>query len=186
PPLPGETAKTLKQIVGELTFGKNKRIIFIIARQHSGEVVGSWVMQGFLRFLLSKSPYARVLREKFVFHIIPMVNIDGVVYGNARCTLAGVDPNRVWNDPNPIIHPVIHQIKEYMRWLPPDSIDIFLDFHGHSAKCASFFYGCQEHTDAKAALFPKLASLTSRDISFEDCRWQHGKSHTKSARAVVG
>ena len=25
-----------------------------------------------------------------------MVNVDGVVHGNSRCTLAGVDPNRVW------------------------------------------------------------------------------------------
>ncbi|CAD7927658.1 unnamed protein product, partial [Amoebophrya sp. A120] len=126
--------------IADLTFGK-KRIIFVIARQHSGEVVGSWVMQGFMRFLLGKSLYAKVLREKFVFHLIPMVNIDGVVHGNARCTLAGVDPNRVWHDPNPIIHPVIHQIKEYLRSLPPDSVDIFLDLHGHSAKCSAFFYG---------------------------------------------
>ncbi len=34
------------------------------------------------------------------------VNADGVVYGNSRCTLAGIDPNRVWHDPNPILHPV--------------------------------------------------------------------------------
>lgn len=28
-----------------------------------------------------------------------MVNVDGVVHGNSRCTLAGVDPNRVWPSP---------------------------------------------------------------------------------------
>ena len=36
-----------------------------------------------------------------------MVNIDGVLCGNSRCTLAGVDPNRVWHFPNPILHPVV-------------------------------------------------------------------------------
>ena len=28
-----------------------------------------------------------------------MVNIDGVVNGNYRCNLSGIDLNRVWNNP---------------------------------------------------------------------------------------
>ncbi len=34
-----------------------------------------------------------------------MVNPDGVIYGNFRCNLAGVDINRNWTDPNKILHP---------------------------------------------------------------------------------
>ena len=62
-----------------------------------------------------------------------------VAYGNARSTLAGVDPNRIWKDPNLIIHPVVFSLKEYLRGL---ELDLFLDLHGHSQKCAAFFYGC--------------------------------------------
>ncbi|CAE8706072.1 unnamed protein product, partial [Polarella glacialis] len=71
-----------------------KPVIVITARQHPGEVVGSWACQGLLKFLLGPTPAARRLREDFVFHVVPMVNVDGVVHGNSRCTLAGVDPNR--------------------------------------------------------------------------------------------
>jgi murein tripeptide amidase MpaA len=28
-----------------------------------------------------------------------MINPDGVINGNSRCSLAGVDLNRFWNDP---------------------------------------------------------------------------------------
>ena len=55
-----------------------KRSIAVIARQHPGEVVASWCMQGFLRFILGDSPYAKSLRTKYLFHVVPMVNVDGV------------------------------------------------------------------------------------------------------------
>jgi murein tripeptide amidase MpaA len=40
-----------------------------------------------------------------------MLNPDGVVIGNSRSSLVGVDLNRRWNNPNPIIHPEIHFLK---------------------------------------------------------------------------
>lgn len=39
----------------------------------------------------------------------------GVVVGNYRCSLAGVDLNRVWNDPSRKLHPVIHAAKASIR-----------------------------------------------------------------------
>jgi len=39
-----------------------------------------------------------MLRHHFVFKIIPMVNVDGVIHGNNRCSLAGVDLNRHWKN----------------------------------------------------------------------------------------
>ncbi|EER12450.1 hypothetical protein Pmar_PMAR001248 [Perkinsus marinus ATCC 50983] len=80
-------------------------VFVIIARQHPGETVGSWICLGLLHWLLSDT--ARQLRAKYCFHIVPMVNVDGVVHGNSRTTLAGVDPNRTWTDPNPVIHPEV-------------------------------------------------------------------------------
>lgn len=41
-------------------------------------------------------PTAQYLREHFVFKLIPCLNPDGVVKGNYRSSLAGVDLNRQW------------------------------------------------------------------------------------------
>lgn len=43
------------------------------------------MMKGLLDFLLGPSLDAKVLRDAFVFKIIPMLNPDGVITGNYRC-----------------------------------------------------------------------------------------------------
>lgn len=83
--------------------GSSKKDVVVIARQHPGECVGSWAAQGFIKFLIGNSSLANLLRTTHVFHIVPMVNVDGVVYGNNRCTLLGVDPNRCWVEPNAVL-----------------------------------------------------------------------------------
>lgn len=44
-----------------------------------------------------------------------MVNIDGVVIGNARSSLVGLDLNRRWTDPNPMLHPEVYFLKKAMK-----------------------------------------------------------------------
>ena len=51
-------------------------------------------MQGIIDFLLSDSKEAQFLRSNYVFKIVPVLNPDGVIYGNYRCSLLGVDLNR--------------------------------------------------------------------------------------------
>lgn len=41
-----------------------------------------------------------------------MINVDGVIYGNFRCDLGGVDLNRNWKNPCRILHPQVTAIKE--------------------------------------------------------------------------
>ncbi|KAK2082129.1 Cytosolic carboxypeptidase 4, partial [Saguinus oedipus] len=53
----------------------------ITARVHPGESNASWVMKGTLEFLVSSDPVVRLLRENFIFKIIPMLNPDGVING---------------------------------------------------------------------------------------------------------
>lgn len=71
-----------------------KKAVVLSARVHPGESNGSWVMKGFLDFILSNSPDAQLLRDIFVFKVVPMLNPDGVIVGNYRCSLAGRDLNR--------------------------------------------------------------------------------------------
>ncbi|CAH1973718.1 unnamed protein product [Acanthoscelides obtectus] len=73
---------------------KKKRAIVITARVHPGETPSSWMMKGVLDFLTGDSAPAKELRDKFVFKIVPMLNPDGVIVGNNRCSLSAKDLNR--------------------------------------------------------------------------------------------
>ena len=63
--------------------------MFISARVHPGESNSSWMMKGIIDFLVSSEPEAILLRDNFVFKIVPMLNPDGVINGNYRCSLVG-------------------------------------------------------------------------------------------------
>jgi murein tripeptide amidase MpaA len=52
------------------------------------------MMKGIIDFLVGSSIGARILRDNFIFKIIPMINPDGVILGNTRCSLLGYDLNR--------------------------------------------------------------------------------------------
>jgi murein tripeptide amidase MpaA len=73
-------------------------------------------MKGVLDFLTSEFDDAAIaLRRNFVFKIIPMINVDGVIYGNYRCSLSGIDLNRVWKKPNATLFPEIVAIKNLVE-----------------------------------------------------------------------
>ena len=59
----------------------------------------------------------QLLRDTFVFKIIPMLNPDGVIVGNYRCSLAGRDLNRNYKsllkDSFPAVWHTKHMIKKY-------------------------------------------------------------------------
>ena len=72
-----------------------KKSVIISSRVHPGETVGSWMMKGVLKFITDPfDAEAKTLRDNFIFKIIPMLNPDGVINGNYRCSLAGCDLNR--------------------------------------------------------------------------------------------
>jgi murein tripeptide amidase MpaA len=78
---------------------KNRKGIVLSSRVHPGESGASWIMKGIIDYLTGPSLNAKILRDNFVFKIVPMLNPDGVINGSTRCNLAGVDLNRIWNDP---------------------------------------------------------------------------------------
>lgn len=72
-----------------------------------------------------------------------MLNPDGVIYGNYRCSLLGVDLNRRWIAPNRYLHPTVFHTKKLVRMVAEDrKIMMYCDMHGHSRKMNSFTYGC--------------------------------------------
>ena len=85
-----------------LTIGKDsphKRKIWLTARQHPGETMAEFAIEGLLQKLLDPSDAcARKLLEGAVFYIIPNMNPDGSVRGHLRTNAAGVNLNREWQD----------------------------------------------------------------------------------------
>jgi murein tripeptide amidase MpaA len=70
-----------------------RQAIILTGRVHPGESNSSYIMEGILNYLVSAEPGAKILRDKFVFKIIPMMNPDGVIIGNYRCSLSCYDLN---------------------------------------------------------------------------------------------
>lgn len=66
----------------------------ITARVHSGETPASMVFKGIHDFLMSDRKEAKLLRLQYTFVLIPCLNPDGIVCGNYRNSVAGVDLNR--------------------------------------------------------------------------------------------
>ena len=77
-----------------------KKVIIMAARVHPSETNSSWIIHGFIKFLLSADKVAHQLRTRCVFKIIPMLNPDGVLIGNNRTSFLGKDLNRCFNNPH--------------------------------------------------------------------------------------
>mmetsp|Transcript_108559 Transcript_108559/g.306027 ORF Transcript_108559/g.306027 Transcript_108559/m.306027 type:complete len:931 (+) Transcript_108559:180-2972(+) len=163
-----------------------RRAVVITARVHPGESNASWVMKGMLDYLTGASLDARILRDNFVFKIIPMLNPDGVIVGNYRCSLVGQDLNRQWGEPSRRHHPTIYFAKNMFRHLLADrEVVLYVDIHGHSRKKNVFMYGNSEISSLRERVFPRLLCRSSDCFNFDDCCFKVQKSKESTARVVA-
>lgn len=104
------------------------------------------MMRGLMFFLTDPfNEEAKILRDNFVFKVVPMLNPDGVINGNYRCSLAGCDLNRRWKTPSKVIHPTIYFVKKMVKEVHQErGVALFCDLHGHSRKQNVFMYGCNK------------------------------------------
>ncbi len=120
-----------------------RRAIVLTSRVHPGESNASFIMHGTLDYLVSEDEGARYLRNNFVFKIVPMLNPDGVIVGNYRCSLSGQDLNRQWTTPSSKMCPENFAVKMMMKkTLESRDILFYCDYHGHSRQKNLFMYGC--------------------------------------------
>jgi murein tripeptide amidase MpaA len=64
----------------------------------------------------------------FVIKMFPCLNPDGVIIGNSRTGVEGADLNRVWQNPNPNLHPVIFGTLRIMEEVKKErEIEVFCD-----------------------------------------------------------
>ena len=163
---------------------KKRKGVVLTARVHPGETVGSWMMKGAIDFLTGTSREAAILREAFVFKIIPMLNPDGVIYGNYRCGLAGVDLNRRWKNPNKNLHPTIFASKRMIKCFGKDKeIELICDMHGHSRRKNIFTYGCNVSDQPEVTrAFPYILSKISEVFAYNYCSFKMQKSKDSTLR----
>ena len=146
-------------------------------------------MKGLIDFLVSNAPEARALREKFVFKIVPMINVDGVINGNYRCSLCGSDLNRRYKTPSKILHPSIHAIKRFAKAFSKErELALYIDLHGHSRKKNVFMYGnsnVNPFDQANSRLFPYILSKLCDFFSFDFCRFSMHRYKESTARIAM-
>lgn len=185
--------KKMRENIQESSEPSKKAVVFT-ARVHSGETVSSFMMKGLIDYLLSPVKSAKVLRKKFVFRIIPMLNPDGVRYGNFRCSLLGVDLNRNWENPHKILHPTIYHAKKMIQVLnETNKIVMYCDMHGHTRKKNVFMYGCSEpgsdylihRKNLLGKIIPVLMASKNKLFSFFDSHFRMEKDKFSTARIVL-
>ncbi|HYD59178.1 MAG TPA: M14-type cytosolic carboxypeptidase [Noviherbaspirillum sp.] len=117
------------------------RKVWIIARQHPGETMAEWFVEGMLDALLDPAnPIARVLLQHAVFYVVPNMNPDGSVRGNLRTNAAGANLNREWMAPSLERSPEVFAVRNRMH---ETGCDLFLDIHGDESLPYVFVAGCE-------------------------------------------
>ncbi|MBN1249169.1 MAG: hypothetical protein JXC32_16030 [Anaerolineae bacterium] len=100
--------------------------LYLMARQHSGETPGSWVMDGFLRAIAALGDEAPLVWA------IPLANIDGVEEGDYGKDGFPYDLNRAWGRP-PMRHEVSVFQRDLWRWRARCHPMLAIDFHAPGA-----------------------------------------------------
>jgi murein tripeptide amidase MpaA len=121
--------------------GPGKRPLWVIARQHPGETMAEWFVEGMLTRLVDPADAtARALLERTVVHVVPNMNPDGSVRGNLRTNAAGANLNREWLSPSAQKSPEVLCVREAMH---ETGVAAFLDIHGDEVLPYVFVDGCE-------------------------------------------
>lgn len=124
---------------------KPKKNVWIIARQHPGETMAEWFVEGLIKRLAgwgdwAGDPVARLIFDHAVFHIVPNMNPDGSALGNLRTNAAGANLNREWMEPDAARSPEVLAVRNAIHAL---GCDLFFDIHGDEALPYVFVAGSE-------------------------------------------
>lgn len=119
----------------------DKKNIWITARQHPGETMAEWLIEGLLNRLLdSECATAKALLDKANFYIVPNMNPDGSARGHLRTNAIGVNLNREWQTPSLEKSPEVYYVTQKMQ---QTGVDLFYDVHGDEGLPYVFLAGCE-------------------------------------------
>lgn len=151
------------QSLDRLRLGDGPLQVWLYARQHPGESMAEWWMEGALERLIDPAdPVARLLRQKATFHIIPNMNPDGSCRGHLRTNAAGANLNREWANPTLERSP---EVLHVLAAMDESGVDFAMDVHGDEAIPQVFiagFEGIPSMTNRQADLLVDYKSRLER------------------------
>lgn len=119
----------------------SKRKIWVTARQHPGESMAEWFIEGLLgRLLDDEDGAARKLLQNNVFYVVPNMNPDGSVRGHLRTNAVGTNLNREWAEPTLEKSPEVYYV---LKAMDETGVDLYLDIHGDENLPYNFLAGCE-------------------------------------------
>ena len=146
-----------------LTLGDGPKQVWLYARQHPGETMAQWWMEGALERLCDEEDaVARLLRQKATIHLVPNMNPDGSRRGHLRTNAAGVNLNREWHEPSAERSPEVLLVRNAMD---DSGVDFAMDVHGDEAIPAVFiagFDGIPSITERQSGLYHRYRDTLAR------------------------
>jgi cytosolic carboxypeptidase protein 2/3 len=131
------------------------------------------MVHGVIDFLLSDETEAVELRDKFIIKVVPMLNPDGVIHGNYRVSLLGVDLNRRWKKPSKFMHPTVYYTKQLINYFnkkckqegcESGGVVLCCDMHGHSRNMDLFMYACLDSISSNNLVMRSIPVGVDRHI----------------------
>ena len=151
------------QAIDCLEMGEGETQVWLYARQHPGESMAEWWMEGALECLTDPAdPVARVLRAKCRLHVVPNANPDGSRRGHLRTNAVGVNLNREWHEPTPERSPEVLALRDAMD---ETGVHFAIDVHGDEAIAAVFlagFEGIPNWSDEQGAGYESYRAILAR------------------------
>lgn len=131
-----------------LDIGAGPLQVWLYARQHPGETMAEWWMEGALESLADPAnSVGRELRGRCRFHVVPNANPDGSRRGHLRTNAIGVNLNREWDNPSAERSPEVLALCDAMD---ESGVDFAMDVHGDEAIPAVFLAGFEGIPSLKA------------------------------------
>ena len=158
------------QVIDALQIGAGRRAVWLYARQHPGEPMTEWWMEGALHWLTSPVANARrdALLAAATIYAVPNMNPDGTRRGHLRTNAAGVNLNREWHAPSLARSPEVLCVRNAMD---ATGVAFAIDVHGDEAIPATFlvgFDGIPSFTETRGALFTAYAArLVAHTADFQ-------------------
>lgn len=122
-----------------LELGEGPVQVWLYARQHPGETMAEWWMEGALELLTDPaSSIGRELRRRCRLHVVPNANPDGSRRGHLRTNAIGVNLNREWHAPTAERSP---EVVALLAAMDASGVDFAMDVHGDEAIPAVFLAG---------------------------------------------
>ena len=163
----------------------SKKTCWVIARQHPGETMAEWWMEGFIGRLMDEAdPVARAVLRCADLHVVPNMNPDGARRGHLRTNAAGANLNREWEKPSMARSPEVFVVREAMR---ATGMDFCLDVHGDEALPYNFIAGAEGTPSWNAARAAQLAAFKAALAHISpDFQTEHGYAKSAPGKANMG